>query len=150
MDCEPSELFQLQDYILPSVLQSITSWTTVTLYPFQIHSFALSSFASIMGPFGGFFASGFKRAFRMKDFANTIPGYGGFKDRFDCQFLMATFVNVYISSFIREPNPCKILQQILALGLEQQLHIFNLIEAHLLPPLEEADYPYGLAQLWVY
>ncbi|KAK5910369.1 hypothetical protein CesoFtcFv8_004209 [Champsocephalus esox] len=47
------------------------------LYPFQIHSIALSSFASIMGPmgpFGGFFASGFERAFKIKDFANTIPG----------------------------------------------------------------------------
>lgn len=40
--------------------------TTVQLYPFQIHSIALSSFASIVGPFGGFFASGFKRAFKIK------------------------------------------------------------------------------------
>lgn len=30
-----------------------------------------------------------------------IPGHGGIMDRFDCQFLMATFVNVYISSFIQ-------------------------------------------------
>ncbi|KAK1892957.1 Phosphatidate cytidylyltransferase 2 [Dissostichus eleginoides] len=73
VDCEPSELFQLQDYTLPSALESFTGWTTVRLYPFQIHSIALSSFASIMGPFGGFFASGFKRAFKIKDFANTIP-----------------------------------------------------------------------------
>ncbi|KAK1900748.1 Phosphatidate cytidylyltransferase 2 [Dissostichus eleginoides] len=56
-DCEPSELFQLQDYALHSVLESFTGWTTVRLYPFQIHSIALSSFASIMGPFGGFIAS---------------------------------------------------------------------------------------------
>ncbi len=26
VDCEPSELFQLQDYGLPPVLQSITGW----------------------------------------------------------------------------------------------------------------------------
>jgi len=34
---------------------------------------------------GGFCASGFKRAFRMKDFGDTIPGHGGVTDRFDCQ-----------------------------------------------------------------
>lgn len=39
---------------------------TVSLYPFQIHSIALSTFASLIGPFGGFFASGFKRAFKIK------------------------------------------------------------------------------------
>ncbi|KAG9333056.1 hypothetical protein JZ751_013841, partial [Albula glossodonta] len=126
VDCEPSELFQLQDYSLPSVLESVTGWKTVRMYPFQIHSIALSAFASIMGPFGGFFASGFKRAFKIKDFANTIPGHGGIMDRFDCQYLMATFVNVYIASFIS-----KVIQQLLALRLDQQLHIFNSLKAHL-------------------
>lgn len=33
-------------------------------------------------------------------------------DRFDCQFLMATFVNVYISSFIRTASPQKLLAQV--------------------------------------
>lgn len=49
--------------------------TTVRLYPFQIHSIALSSFASIMGPFGGFFASGFKRAFKIKVWMWTNRNY---------------------------------------------------------------------------
>lgn len=38
-----------------------------------------------VSPAGGFFASGFKRAFHMKDFGDTIPGHGGVTDRFDCQ-----------------------------------------------------------------
>lgn len=72
----------------------------------------MSFFSSIIGPFGGFFASGFKRAFKIKDFGDMIPGHGGIMDRFDCQFLMATFVNVYISSFIRQASPQKLLTQV--------------------------------------
>ena len=40
----------------------------------QVHAMVLAVFASIFAPFGGFFASGFKRAFKMKDFGDTIPG----------------------------------------------------------------------------
>jgi len=32
----------------------------------MIHAFWMSLFSSIIGPFGGFFASGFKRAFKIK------------------------------------------------------------------------------------
>uniref|UniRef100_A0A8D0G747 Phosphatidate cytidylyltransferase n=1 Tax=Sphenodon punctatus TaxID=8508 RepID=A0A8D0G747_SPHPU len=138
-ECEPSELFQLQKYSIPSLLQALLGRETVTLYPFQMHSIALSTFASLIGPFGGFFASGFKRAFKIKDFADTIPGHGGIMDRFDCQYLMATFVHVYITSFIRGPNPSKLLKQLLVLQPEQQLNVYkalklHLIEKGLLPP----------------
>ncbi|XP_030046450.1 phosphatidate cytidylyltransferase 1 isoform X2 [Microcaecilia unicolor] len=121
-NCEPSQMFQLQKYPIPSVLQTVLAW---------IHSIALSTFASLIGPFGGFFASGFKRAFKIKDFADTIPGHGGIMDRFDCQYLMATFVHVYIASFIRGPNPSKVLQQLLVLQPEQQLHIYKILKAYL-------------------
>lgn len=60
-----------------------------------------------------------------------IPGHGGIMDRFDCQFLMATFVNVYISSFIRMASPAKLLAQVFNLKPEQQLQFFNTLKDHL-------------------
>lgn len=53
--------------------------------PFQIHAVVMAAFASLFAPFGGFFASGFKRAFNIKDFGHSIPGHGGMTDRMDCQ-----------------------------------------------------------------
>lgn len=47
----------------------------------------MSCFASLVAPFGGFFASGFKRAFNIKDFGHSIPGHGGMTDRMDCQYV---------------------------------------------------------------
>jgi len=40
--------------------------STLMLYPFILHSLSMSIFSSVIGPFGGFFASGFKRAFKIK------------------------------------------------------------------------------------
>ncbi|XP_043503951.1 phosphatidate cytidylyltransferase, photoreceptor-specific isoform X2 [Polistes fuscatus] len=129
MDCEPSSSFQPQEYVLPKSLQVITRMIngkeTLTLYPFLLHSLSMSIFSSVIGPFGGFFASGFKRAFKIKDFGDVIPGHGGIMDRFDCQYLMATFVNVYISSFIQTASPQKLLQQVFSLKPEQQLQLFQ-------------------------
>jgi phosphatidate cytidylyltransferase len=41
-----------------------------------------------------------QRSFGAQDFAAVIPGHGGITDRFDCQFLMATFTFVYRTSFV--------------------------------------------------
>ncbi len=54
-------------------------------WPAQFHALVLSAFASLIAPFGGFFASGFKRGFKIKDFGDSIPGHGGMTDRMDCQ-----------------------------------------------------------------
>ncbi|CAG0917039.1 unnamed protein product [Notodromas monacha] len=123
LECEPPPVFTLTKYQLFG--HGPGFWT----YPFVWHSIALSLFASIIGPFGGFFASGFKRAFKIKDFGDVIPGHGGILDRFDCQYLMATFVNVYLSSFIRTPSPQKLMQQVMNLGIDQQVAFFHALGA---------------------
>lgn len=132
VECRLPHLFQLTEYEVPANLRANLLMAklppTITLYPFVLHSLALSTFSSIIAPFGGFFASGFKRAFKMKDFGDLIPGHGGLMDRFDCQFLMATFVNVYISSFISAPNPDTILYQIYQLKPEHQIIIFEALK----------------------
>ena len=37
----------------------------------------------------------------------------------------------YLPSPLRGPNPSKVIQQLLALRIDQQLHIFNSLKAHL-------------------
>lgn len=71
------------------------------LSPMQLHALVLAAFASVVAPFGGFFASGFKRAFNVKDFGNTIPGHGGFTDRMDCQIVMGAFAAIYLQYVLR-------------------------------------------------
>lgn len=75
---------------------------TVCCSNLQIHALFYILFASLIAPFGGFFASALKRAFRVKDFGSVIPGHGGFTDRMDCQFLMGLFSYFYHYTFIRK------------------------------------------------
>lgn len=70
------------------------------LYPIQLHGLAYGLFASLVAPFGGFFASAIKRAYNKKDFDSFMPGHGGMMDRMDCQLLMNTFNAFYYFSFI--------------------------------------------------
>ncbi|BFZ57183.1 phosphatidate cytidylyltransferase [Savitreella phatthalungensis] len=94
-------LFEIPQSILtthPLVLRIIP--TTIRLAPIHFHILVLSSFASLIAPFGGFFASGLKRAFKIKDFGQSIPGHGGMTDRMDCQLLNGFFVYLYYQSFI--------------------------------------------------
>ncbi|XP_008193165.1 gustatory receptor Gr83 isoform X1 [Tribolium castaneum] len=122
-DCTPSYLFLPKKYFL---------WFfSVDLYPFTYHFVALALFASIIAPFGGFCASGFKRAFKLKDFGDVIPGHGGIMDRFDCQFLMATFVNVYIFTFVKSPSVELIFQKISYLDEKKQLQFYYLLREFL-------------------
>ncbi|KAG2448266.1 hypothetical protein HYH02_006850 [Chlamydomonas schloesseri] len=89
---------------LPPQVRAAAADFTFTVAPIQLHALSLAAFASIAAPFGGFFASGFKRAFHMKDFGDTIPGHGGVTDRFDCQIVMAVFAYSYYWSYISKPE----------------------------------------------
>ncbi|KAJ1565971.1 phosphatidate cytidylyltransferase [Nowakowskiella sp. JEL0078] len=95
--CSPNLVFVPHEYKLPPPLMTVARWLvwrevkTVWVYPVQFHSLALAMFASVIAPFGGLFASGVKRAFKIKDYGVLIPGHGGVTDRMDCKLFMCVF-----------------------------------------------------------
>ncbi|XP_031102958.1 phosphatidate cytidylyltransferase 1-like isoform X2 [Ipomoea triloba] len=99
LQCDPGPLFKPEYYSLGTWLPNEFPWKEISILPVQWHSLCLGLFASVIAPFGGFFASGFKRAFKVKDFGDSIPGHGGFTDRMDCQMVMAIFSYIYLQSF---------------------------------------------------
>ncbi|KAJ2783465.1 phosphatidate cytidylyltransferase [Coemansia javaensis] len=139
VQCDVNPVFVPRDYRLPPAVTALLSAvlhrtiTTVTIRPVQFHSLAISAFASLIAPFGGFFASGVKRAFNIKDFGNSIPGHGGVTDRFDCQFIMAAFSHTYYSSFIRVSTVTvgALFSSFLALGADKQLELYRNIQEYL-------------------
>lgn len=70
----------------------------------QTVALSLAVFASLVAPFGGFFASAVKRAFKLKDFASYIPGHGGLTDRMDCQLIMILAAWVAFTTFTPPPE----------------------------------------------
>lgn len=101
LECEPNPVFIARTYPIPFIPHEWT-WlpTKLTVSPMQFHILIMSTFASLIAPFGGFFASGLKRTFNIKDFGDSIPGHGGMTDRMDCQFIMGFFAFMYYQSFI--------------------------------------------------
>merc|ERR1712154_158330 len=121
--CSPSETF------IRSIPLNVFSFHFM-LSPFQIHSLIFALYASLIGPFGGFFASGFKRAFKLKDFSQSVGyGHGGISDRMDCQIMMCVFVFVYRQSFVSAAGSVmginQITQNILQLSKEDQLELIR-------------------------
>jgi phosphatidate cytidylyltransferase len=105
LTCEPNPVFLTRTFDLPPQLLNLHPLLSfipkqISMAPVQLHVMVLSSFASLIAPFGGFFASGLKRAFKIKDFGDSIPGHGGMTDRMDCQILNGFFVYLYYQSFI--------------------------------------------------
>ena len=74
-------------------------YESVRMVPARIYTMAYAIFSSLGTPFVGFFASGFKRAVGVKDFADTLAGHGGIMDRMDCISMMVYF-NYFFSTQI--------------------------------------------------
>ncbi|ODV63859.1 phosphatidate cytidylyltransferase [Ascoidea rubescens DSM 1968] len=100
LDCELNPVFIPQEYRIPPMIAEALHYYSITIKPIYFHAIVLATFASLIAPFGGFFCSGLKRAFKVKDFADTIPGHGGITDRMDCQFIMGSFSYLYYETFI--------------------------------------------------
>jgi phosphatidate cytidylyltransferase len=94
----------------------------------------LATFASLIAPFGGFFASGIKRTFHIKDFGDSIPGHGGITDRMDCQFIMGTLAFMYYQGFIgvHKASVGGVIEAaITGLTLEEQMDVILRLSKHL-------------------
>eukprot|EP00003_Mantamonas_plastica_P007207 TRINITY_DN1602_c0_g1_i2.p1 TRINITY_DN1602_c0_g1~~TRINITY_DN1602_c0_g1_i2.p1 ORF type:complete len:395 (+),score=126.36 TRINITY_DN1602_c0_g1_i2:356-1540(+) len=118
--------YELPQYVVGLIGGLGLDWTTLNIAPFQLHAISLAAFASIIAPFGGFFASGFKRAFNLKDFGDSIPGHGGMTDRMDCQIVFGSFVMVYYNTFIHHAvTPELVLHMLTRLTLQQQKEVMS-------------------------
>jgi phosphatidate cytidylyltransferase len=135
LQCEPNPVFIPHTYRLQSYLPHyFVTKLTFTVTPMQFHILAMSTFASLIAPFGGFFASGLKRTFNIKDFGDSIPGHGGMTDRMDCQFIMGFFAFMYYQSFIavyKASVGSVIEAAITGLTPEQQIDVVKGLTKHL-------------------
>lgn len=142
LHCDRLPVFVPARYTLTPAVKSLirhiarTNINYVTIAPLQWHALLMACFASFIAPFGGFFASGFKRAFKLKDFGSSIPGHGGFTDRMDCQFIMGLFSFMYYTTFIKTyeaVTASTILQSVVdGLGPKEQVELFGLMHDYLL------------------
>ncbi|KAH9615460.1 hypothetical protein KSS87_021375 [Heliosperma pusillum] len=129
LHCDPGPMFKPEYYDFPGWISIWLPWKGISIMPVQWHALCLGLFCSIIAPFGGFFASGFKRAFKIKDFGDSIPGHGGMTDRMDCQMVMAVFAYIYHQSFVKSQSYFSVetvVDQILMnLTFEDQLDLYR-------------------------
>ncbi|CAI2177271.1 14595_t:CDS:2 [Funneliformis geosporum] len=138
--CAPNPVFIPQNYDLNPWLTSLfrritfTDIRSVGIAPLQWHVLVMACFASLIAPFGGFFASGVKRAFKIKDFGDSIPGHGGITDRMDCQFLMGLFSHMYYQSFIKTSSLTvgTVLEAIISLDEQDQKYLYGKLKQYLI------------------
>lgn len=133
VNCPTPHAFIPARYQLPELFHALPGLPDhITLAPVQIHTFVFSVFASLIAPFGGFFASGFKRAFHVKDFGESIPGHGGVTDRMDCQIMMGFFVWVYYWTFIVSETDAmrlgKTMKIVDRMGVDELQHLMHMVQ----------------------
>ncbi|TIA03699.1 phosphatidate cytidylyltransferase [Aureobasidium pullulans] len=135
LECDVNPVFLSHTYQLPFIPPNWSHLpTTITVAPVQFHIMIFATFASLIAPFGGFFASGLKRTFNIKDFGDSIPGHGGMTDRMDCQFIMGFFAYMYYQSFIavyKASVGSVIETAITGLTPEQQMEVVKGLSKHL-------------------
>ncbi|KAJ4364503.1 phosphatidate cytidylyltransferase [Neocucurbitaria cava] len=134
LECKPNPVFMARNYALPFVPAGVPIPRTFNIMPVQFHVVILGTFASLIAPFGGFFASGLKRTFKIKDFGDSIPGHGGMTDRMDCQFIMGSIAFFYYSSFIAIHHTTVggvIEAAITGLTHEEQMEVVKIMSKHL-------------------
>lgn len=135
LECKPNPVFIPRLYTLPiPVPDGVNIPTKFYIAPVQFHALILSTLASLIAPFGGFFASGLKRSFKIKDFGDSIPGHGGMTDRMDCQFIMGSIAFMYYTSFIavHKTTVGGVLEAaITGLTPEEQMEVVKTLSRHL-------------------
>lgn len=130
--CTPHRVFiPVPHEIHWDIITQLTGRTSFNLAPIQYHGIVMSCFASLVAPFGGFFASAIKRAYDIKDFDSIIPGHGGFMDRLDCQFIMAFYVWVHCNTFI-STSITNIIGTVLVLNRDYQVAFVEQFKEHLI------------------
>ncbi len=99
IDCVIPEIFQYHNYPI-HLFNSTHPILNISVSPIQFHAVIIATFASLIAPFGGFFASGLKRAMKIKNFGVLIPGHGGMSDRMDCKAIMGIFIYIYLTQIV--------------------------------------------------
>lgn len=125
-------VFMPKVWQLPRLLRVFGLPATLTFAPAYIHALAIAVFTSLLAPFGGFLASGVKRAFKIKDFGEVIPGHGGVTDRMDCQFLAGTFTFAWLLTFVlRRRTPVQaVVERLSQLHPDQLQEVARYLAGH--------------------
>ncbi|KAG7386411.1 phosphatidate cytidylyltransferase [Phytophthora pseudosyringae] len=130
LTCTPRDVFLPHFYEVPASIARIIGRSQIQLLPIQLHSIWFAIFASVVSPFGGFYASAIKRTYNLKDFDSVIPGHGGVMDRMDCQLITNCFTTVYFNTFIRSSTPsvAMILNLVVQLSVDQKQDVLRAIQ----------------------